>query len=181
MLLEVVGAIGLAGFVFWLVFEPALSGRRGAGLPSVPEPEAPEETRRGLALLALKEIEFDKETGKLSDADYQMLKGRYSREAIAALEAEAAAPAPPARAPAAPPGDPEELISARLQLLRSARSTGSPGAPSCPRCGPRPEADALYCSRCGYSLAGPGFCVSCGAPVAAGSRFCAACGGKVAA
>jgi hypothetical protein len=31
-----------------------------------------------MALAALKEIEFDRETGKLSDADYELLKTRYT-------------------------------------------------------------------------------------------------------
>src|SRR3990172_8904169 len=174
MVLEILGAVGLGLLVLWLVFEPAL-GRSRPGL-AIPEPEAPEETLRGVALLALKEIEFDRETGKLSDPDYQMLKARYGAEALAALEAEESVATRPADA-----GDPEELISARLQLLRSARSTGSPASHSCPRCGPRPEADALFCSRCGIALAGAGFCSSCGAPLPAESRFCAGCGTKVAA
>ena len=42
-----------------------------------------------MALLALKEIEFDRETGKLSDEDYEMLKERYSAEALDALAEEA--------------------------------------------------------------------------------------------
>ena len=38
------------------------------------EPVEQEETPRGVALLALKEIEFDRETGKLSDEDYRFLR-----------------------------------------------------------------------------------------------------------
>jgi hypothetical protein len=41
-------------------------------------------------LLALKEIEFDRATGKLSDDDYAALKAKYSKVAIAAIEAEEA-------------------------------------------------------------------------------------------
>ncbi|HLG06686.1 MAG TPA: zinc ribbon domain-containing protein [Gemmatimonadales bacterium] len=167
MVLEIVAALALGLGTLWLLFEPGLARPRGS--PAVPEPDAPEETRRGVALLALKEIEFDRETGKLSDADYQMLKSRYAAEALAALAAEDAS------------DDPEELISRRLQLLRSARSSGSPEPPACPRCGPRPEADARFCSRCGSSLAGARFCSGCGAPLAAESRFCAGCGVRVAA
>jgi cytochrome c-type biogenesis protein CcmI len=40
------------------------------------------------AVQALREIEFDRETGKLSDSDYAALKARYTREAVAALRAE---------------------------------------------------------------------------------------------
>ncbi len=173
MILEVLGAVALGALVLWLVLEPARKPGRSTGLP--PEPEAPEETRRGVALLALKEIEFDRATGKLSDSDYEMLKARYSAEAIAALDAEEGSGAPTVPAAA------EDLVAARLQLLRG-RETGAPGAArSCLRCGPRPELDARFCSRCGLSLETGGFCGTCGAPFAAGSRFCGGCGTGLAA
>jgi hypothetical protein len=175
-LLEVIAAIALGILVLWLVFEPSLlPGRKGPELP--PEPEAPEETRRGVALLALKEIEFDRATGKLSDADYEMLKSRYSAEALAALDAEEKTPDPK---PAAIPSDPEQLVAARLQLLRAGPVRGD-GGRVCLRCGPRPEPDARFCSRCGLSLDAAAFCVQCGAALGAGSRFCSGCGNQVAA
>jgi len=147
--LEVVGALLLAALVLWLVFEPL----RKAGGPdlSLLEPEAPEETRRGIALLALKEIEFDRETGKLSDQDYEMLKERYSAEALRALAAEDQPPAPPV------------------------------AAGSCPKCGPRPESDALFCSSCGRPLGAASFCTGCGAALQPGALFCEGCGVGVAA
>jgi hypothetical protein len=42
---------------------------------------------RDRALAALKELEFDHRTGKLSDADYRELVGAYRRRAAAALRA----------------------------------------------------------------------------------------------
>jgi len=42
---------------------------------------------RDRALSALKELEFDHRTGKLSDADYRELVGTYRRRAAAALHA----------------------------------------------------------------------------------------------
>jgi hypothetical protein len=174
MILEVIGAIVLGVLVLWLVFEP--SRRSAASVAMPPEPEAPEETRRGIALLALKEIEFDRATGKLSDRDYEMLKERYAAEAIAALDAEERS------APPELPADPEQLVAVRLQVLRSGReSGGEPSLRSCITCGPRPEPDARFCSRCGRSLEAAGFCGQCGAPIEVGSRFCAACGSRVAA
>ena len=41
---------------------------------------------RDRALAALKELEFDHRTGKLSDADYRELVGMYRRRAAAALQ-----------------------------------------------------------------------------------------------
>jgi double zinc ribbon protein len=174
MAIEIAAALGLGALVFWLIFEPLLA----PGRPDLTllESEAPEETRSGVALLALKEIEFDRETGKLSERDYELLKTRYGAEALAALAAEAR-PTPVL----AGASNPEELISDRLQSLRSARSSGLPAPPSCRDCGPRPELGALYCSRCGLPLTASAFCTVCGAPLPDQSRFCAACGTRVAA
>lgn len=47
--------------------------------------ELTEECDRALA--ALKELEFDHRTGKLTDADYRELVGAYRRRAAAALQA----------------------------------------------------------------------------------------------
>lgn len=174
MTLEVLGALAVAGLVFWLVFQPLVAP--AAPELALQEPEAPEETRRGVALLALKEIEFDRATGKLSDEDYEFLKGRYSTEAIAALEADEAGPDKVVAA-----DDPETLIAVRLDQLRSASVSGSSPPPPCPSCGPRPEPDALFCSRCGHSLHAVVFCASCGAALTPDGRFCAGCGGRVAA
>jgi predicted nucleic acid-binding Zn ribbon protein len=174
MALEIVGALCIGSLVLWLVFEPMLSPR--STRPPLPEPEAEEETRHGVALLALKEIEFDRATGKLSDADYDSLKARYSEEALAALEADERQ-----AGGAVPTGDPEDLIAARLRQLRSAPTAGQPLPPPCPTCGPRPEPDALFCSTCGQALTRAAFCASCGSALPPDSLFCAACGVRVAA
>jgi hypothetical protein len=175
MALEIVAAILLALLVLWLVFEPALFP--GRQVPRIPEPEAVDETRRGIALLSLKEIEFDRATGKLSQDDYETLKTRYSAEALAALAAEQNG----RNGKGTDAGDPEQLIAARLEQLRSARVAGQPAPPSCPSCGQRPEPDALFCSSCGLSLGVARFCASCGTALDAGSRFCTSCGTRVAA
>jgi len=47
---------------------------------------------RDRALAALKELEFDHRTGKLTDTDYRELVGAYRRRAAAALQALDAGP-----------------------------------------------------------------------------------------
>ena len=138
----------------------------------VVEPVEQEETARGVALLALKEIEFDRETGKLSDEDYRFLQEKYTAQALEALRAEARAAAP---------DDLEALVAHRVRALRSAAATAPPGAPVCPTCGPRPEVDAAFCSTCGSRLPAPTTCAHCGAALTADSRFCEGCGSRVAA
>jgi hypothetical protein len=147
--LEVMAAalVGLAAV--WLILQPLVAP--GPSKPPVYEPPEPEETARGVALTALKEIEFDRETGKLSDEDYAFLRRKYTGEALAALRAEALESGTPpetagtgSRAEATHgaegAGDVEVMIAARVRALRSAATSAPPGAPVCPSCGPRPEA-----------------------------------------
>jgi hypothetical protein len=117
--------------------------------------------RDDLAIAALREIEFDRATGKLSDTDYSTLRERYAAEALAAMRA---------GDQIAASDDPAE---AAVRAYRSAH-------PTCGKCGIRPELDAIYCSNCGTYL--PGKCAGCGVAVtAAGVRFCIDCGTRLAA
>ncbi len=138
-----------------------------------------EEEQLDGAVAALREIEFDRETGKLSDSDYAELKTRYTREALAELRAADArevstagglAVAAVAAVSLADAADPVEAA------IRRARQNQR----SCGVCGPRPEPDATYCSSCGRYL--PGACGKCGTSVdLVGSRFCSGCGDHLAA
>lgn len=135
---------------------------------AIPTPRRTGNPRTGAALpaedpiAALREIEFDRATGKLSDDDYATLKARYTRSALANLRADDAAAARPA----------EDEVEALVLRYRRASACGS--------CGPRPEPDAVFCSGCGRYLAGS--CASCGAPAGEpGGRFCTNCGHSLAA
>ena len=171
MTLEVIAAtlVGLAAV--WLILQPLIGPER-VRTPAYQPPD-PEDTPKGVALAALKEIEFDRETGKLSDEDYAFLKTKYTGAALEALRAES----PDATAG----GDVEALIAARVRALRFAATSAPPGSPSCSTCGPRPEPDAVFCSTCGLRLQGGGACPRCGAALGADSRFCVECGAGVAA
>jgi hypothetical protein len=170
MLAEAVAAALVGVVALWLVLRPLLGPPRPPDL--VEEPVEQEETPKGVALLALKEIEFDRETGKLSDADYQYLKDTYTAKALEALRTEEEAGVP---------DDVEALIAHRVRALRFAAATARPGAPACPSCGPRPESDALFCSSCGGRLPAPATCARCGTTLSSDSRFCEGCGSRVAA
>ena len=115
-----------------------------------------------VALRALKEIEFDRATGKLSDQDYDALKAKYTGEALAALREESGVRSlEPGLRPAP---------DSRLPTLR------------CPDHGPRPERDAVFCSDCGRRLGtAPGYCARCGTGLDDDARYCNRCGARVAA
>jgi hypothetical protein len=161
-----VGAFALA-----LVVEPMLRSSRPASSPlELPDLE---ETPRGIALAALREIEFDRETGKLSDADYAGLKQQYTQAAVQAMRAEDRVEEAATPASGETPDAVEAIIRAKVRALRSA-----PGGLACPTCGPRPEPDADFCSNCGNRLPTGSVCPGCGAALAPDARFCESCGSK---
>ena len=183
MLIESITALILGALALVFVVSPLL-GRNSRGANSVPEWVDPEETPKGIALAALKEIEFDRATGKLSDVDYQMLMARYTGQAVEAMRAEektdqlatGAAEVPMSGADSA--AEVESVIAAKVRAIRS--GTGG-STPSCPSCGPRPESDATFCSHCGTRLPTGQACEGCGAALPPDGRFCESCGRKVAA
>jgi len=167
-------AVGAVSYVLRPIFRPDITAGERAGNPKgLPhgrgegeggdEGEDPDDdlSPRAVALRALKEIEFDRATGKLSDADYDALKAKYAAEALAALRAEAreTGPAPSITSPVS-----------RVPLA------------ACPEHGPRRERDAEFCSECGRRLgSAPGYCARCGAALEHDARYCHACGARVAA
>jgi methionine-rich copper-binding protein CopC/RNA polymerase subunit RPABC4/transcription elongation factor Spt4 len=176
-------AAAIVGLVaLWLVLQPLIHPSAAKSQPA--EPVDPEETPKGIALTALKEIEFDRETGKLSDVDYEFLKAKYTAAALEALRLESAEPAW-----AEVSDDVEAIIAAKVRALRSASTAAPPDVPlhstdstrACSSCGPRPEPDAVFCSSCGGRLPSLPACDRCGAALQPDSRFCEACGQQVAA
>src|SRR5438132_5571762 len=94
-------AVGAVAYVLRPIFRPDLTDRELPGNPKglphgrgeggrAGEGEDPDDdlSPRAVALRALKEIEFDRATGKLSDADYDALKAKYAAEALTALRQE---------------------------------------------------------------------------------------------
>ena len=77
-------ALGALSFVLYPLFMevPLIeAGPTGGRLPNGVD------TSRNPALDALREIEFDRETGKLSDADYQALRSTYTQAAVEVMRA----------------------------------------------------------------------------------------------
>jgi double zinc ribbon protein len=154
-------AVGALAFVLYpLFFAPPRSLQPMRAAPRR-APDAED------AVAALREIEFDRKTGKLSDTDYDELKARYTKQASQAMRREAGA------TNAAGVAEPDDEIEAAVRAYRSRHA-------SCPTCGPRPEPDAVYCSTCGRYLRDR--CADCGAPVEAlDARYCVNCGSRFAA
>ena len=97
------------------------------------------EARKRVALLALRDVEYDFLAGKLDEEDYRSLKSELTAEALAALEADDAA-----RTGAT--GD--EQLEAEILAIRRGLREGTP----CPECAYTNEAGSRYCSACGQPL-----------------------------
>ena len=52
-----------------------------------PRPHRDAPRRQSSAVDALRELEFDRQTGKISDADYGTLKARYTEQALVVMRA----------------------------------------------------------------------------------------------
>jgi hypothetical protein len=164
-------ALAVAALLYVLLplFDSRASARSSKPAPPSAVPES--------AIDALREIEFDRATGKLSDDDYSSLKAEYTRTAL--VEMRAREPIVSGRSGAAGGDlpnvdiaglDPAEVAVRRYRAVRR----------SCDDCGPRPEPDPAFCSSCGKYLKGA--CAHCGATVdQPRSKFCANCGSSLAA
>jgi len=170
-MLELIVGILLATGVTYFVLRPILRPPSPAEdlATAADEGDDPDDdmSPQAVALRALKEIEFDRATGKLSDADYDELHAKYQAEALAALRGEAGL------TPGASPGISQPRAVARGQSIQR---------PACPVDGPRPEGDAVFCSACGRRLGtAPGYCARCGSALESDARYCNRCGSRVAA
>jgi len=155
LVLGTVLAVGALAFVLYPVF---------FGVKQQPVFIAPARLNEGeSAVAALREIEFDRATGKLSEADYAELKTRYTREAIASMR----------RKQSSTDAAADDEIEAAVRAYRAEH-------PACDVHGVRPEPDAIFCSDCGRYLQNR--CAGCGAPVVErDARYCVSCGTRLAA
>jgi hypothetical protein len=155
--------------------------------------------RRDAIYAALKDAEFDQETGKLAEKDYEIIRARYIAEAAQVLrqidrlapEAEAALDAAIESAVAElrsdgeetslPEGYSEDLVEgvqAEVASLVKRTAAADKHALACPDCGQPYRPGDVFCAACGASLADT--CPQCGAPHQPDDGFCARCGARLA-
>ncbi len=107
--------------------------------------------RKDTTLRAIKEVEFDHSTGKLSDEDFHRYDQRLRQQAIALMrQIEKHAPDMPAI---------EDELEALIAAKRGEAPSPTVQPPSqvraCPKCGAPARDDANFCARCGAPLALP--------------------------
>jgi pyruvate/2-oxoacid:ferredoxin oxidoreductase beta subunit len=98
------------------------------------------EREKLLALRAIKELEFDRAMGKLSESDWQEMSGR--------LRARAARLMRQLDAGAGYREQVEEEVAKRIGTIQ----TEAPAARFCSACGTARDADAKFCKNCGTKL-----------------------------
>ena len=146
------GVTLFAGALLFFVLQPLLTDRRAPMGPSDDEMTDAEAKRR-VTLLALRDVEYDHETGKLDDRDYQELRREISSEAISALAAEEAerkaAESNGARSAAGVID-----LETEIRRVRQGLSAGT----TCKSCGHVNPGGSRFCSSCGRALksSGPG-------------------------
>jgi len=135
-----VGAALVAAAVVLFILHPVVKGLH-ASLEREDGELSDTEARKRVALLALRDVEYDFLAGKLDEEDYRSLKSRLTAEALAALEADDAAREAPAAAA-------DDALEAEIADIRARLRSGH----VCAACGFANESGARFCSSCGERL-----------------------------
>ncbi|MBI2865268.1 MAG: zinc ribbon domain-containing protein [Chloroflexi bacterium] len=134
-------------------------------------------SRKETALEAIRELEFDRAVGSLSDEDYVELKERYEKKAISVLKN--------IREMDEVSGDGRSRQGGRNVRPDRAKREDWQAVREvvCPECGTAIRPEARFCSVCGAERDvyedRRSACLECGEPYEAGDVFCASCGARL--
>lgn len=160
--------------ILWLLIDPFRRGAREAvWLDSRSRTHALRDLREEKArlLVALRELDFDYETAKLSATDYKTLRAKYEARAVEVLKE--------LETTEEKWQSVQEEIDRRLaEKLGPSLSVAhaTEGIGTCPTCQANAGAADRFCGTCGGAL--ESICSSCGATLTPGQRFCGHCGGQ---
>jgi ribosomal protein L32 len=112
-------------------------------------------SRRASVLAALRDLDFDFKTGKVSEEDYQPLHAQLLAEAAKYIESEK---------------NEDQKLESLIQARRKV-----PQKMKCEGCGAPIEAAQHFCAKCGSPVHNE-LCPSCGKKNRAGDLFCSSCG-----
>jgi hypothetical protein len=160
-LLATMGATVVA-FVLYPVFAEARSG----GLADLGDAEREIldlEEKKTRLYASLTDLDFEKEAGKVSEADYQTARNDYIAQVAAVIEK-------------------LEALAPRKGESKKSRKTAEASAERrCPSCSKPSPDTAKFCIHCGAAFAPPETtCEGCGEKLPQEARFCMGCGRKVA-
>ena len=139
-----IGGVLLAAGVMLFILEPVFSGR-SAPLYDGGDDYDEGAARRRVALTALRDLEYDRATGKLDDRDYKGLKTELSREALEHLGAEEEEDGGDVPAPDRVSSELEEEIAGLRRAIREGME--------CASCEHLNRLGTRFCAKCGQALA----------------------------
>jgi cell division protein FtsB len=179
----------LIAATLWWVLKPLWEGgsktlERGAPLQQQTLAEL--EQRRNAIYTAIKDLELDFESNKISEDDYRQSRLRFTQQAAGILKQidhlsqdmdarlDEEIDALLARFQADSPEKDENLQElARAEIKREAAAPSS----TCPNCQQPVNPDDAFCHHCGASLTG--LCPNCQNVAAPGDIFCTRCGTRL--
>lgn len=135
------GVVLIAAAVVLFILQPIVKGIH-ASLERADDEMTETEARKRVALLALRDVEYDFLSGKLDDFDYRSLKNELTAEALAALEADEISKAGE---------DMNEKLEVEIIKLRERFNDGA----TCHSCSYTNAEGSFFCSACGLVLAEP--------------------------
>jgi hypothetical protein len=145
-----VGVALVVAAILIFIMQPVVKGLH-ASLEREENELTETEARKRVALLALRDVEYDFLAGKLDEEDYRSLKAELTAEALAALEADEAARGTGA---AAAQSGTQSSMDADLEAEIARVRAGLRSGLVCPDCGFSNENGARFCSACGHALKG---------------------------
>lgn len=167
LLVALVLAAFVAVYIFYPVVRASSLGRRYLREAAESDRLAELLARRDAIYQAIRDLDFDRETGKLTAEDHQIMRARLTAEGVAVLQELDRLLA------LASPEELEAQIEREVAALR-ARREGGGARQVCPECGQALPQDARFCVACGAMVQRR--CPACDAPFAASDRYCRACG-----
>lgn len=135
------GVALVTGAVVLFLLHPVIKGIH-ASLDREDDELTETEARKRVALLALRDVEYDFLAGKLDEVDYREMKAKLTVEALAALEADEVAREGTGAGGA-------HGLEAEIAAIRKGLRSGTP----CPECSFSNPEGSRFCSACGHALA----------------------------
>jgi hypothetical protein len=153
-----IGAAGAAGYGVYLMLAPLVAARLRPGRQVLSDRMRQDlEREKALTLRSIKELEFDRAMGKLSDEDFEEMSGRLRARALGIMkQLDAGSSAYRAMI--------EKELAARVgkpskpDLPASAKATAggqvgrATSQPDVCACGTKNDPDAKFCKNCGAKL-----------------------------
>jgi hypothetical protein len=168
LILVFIGAAA-AVVLLYLAVAPFLGSRSAQARADLLEDEVRQvealAAKKTVLLQSLRELEFDHQTAKISDEDYEKFRARYERQAVAIMKQLDAIHGGRGWQETIEKAIHERLNNAPVEVTTEPDRTPEPAdeeavasevsGPACPACGTALEPDDRFCSQCGERILTP--------------------------